>query len=247
MARKPGPGICVHCLREVPQRNWDHVFPVGWYPDTTPQNLEKWKIPTCKPCNDEYGKIEEDLGILLSTSIDPRSAKASGIWAKTLRALNPLEGKNEKDRSARARKKKRLLSLIRAGDDIPNHGIYPGLGERWNRPRSEQIAILVPARHLQKLAEKIVKGLAFIGDGSLLDANTEIEHHVVTEDGAREFEAVLSTFGEEHSRGPGIRIVRVVTPDDGISSLHKITIWGEVVLYVSVLRKPVQQSVEPDV
>ena len=246
MARKPGPGICVHCLREVPQRNWDHVFPVGWYPDTTPKNLEKWKIPTCKPCNDEYGRIEEDLGLVLSTSVDPHSAKASGIWAKTLRALNPLEGKNEKDRKARARKKERLLSLIQRGDDIPSHGHYPGLGERWNRPRSEQTAILVPVRHLQTLAEKIVKGLAFIEEGRFIDANAEIEHHVVTEVGAREIEAVLGAFGEEHSRGPGVRIVRAVTPEDGISSLHKITIWGEIVLYVSVLRESAQQSVDPD-
>ncbi|WP_200255411.1 hypothetical protein [Thiococcus pfennigii] len=104
MARKPGPGICVHCLKEVQKRNWDHVFPRGWYPDTTPQNLEKWKIPTCKNCNDEYGRMEDDLGIILSTSIDPKSAKAAGVWKKTLRALDPSQGKTNKDRKARAKK-----------------------------------------------------------------------------------------------------------------------------------------------
>ena len=246
MARNPGPGVCVHCLREVPQRNWDHVFPVGWYPDTTPQNVEKWKIPTCKPCNDEYGRIEEELGIVLSTSIDPRSAKASGIWAKTLRAMNPLEGKNEKDRKARAKKKEKLLALMRTGENIPDHGIYPGLGERWHRPRVDQTAVLVPARYFQKLAEKIVKGLAFIEDSKYLDADVEIEHHVVMGEGAQEIEAVLAAFGEEHSRGPGILIVRAITPDDGVSSLYKITIWGEIVLYVSVLRETTQHCVEPD-
>lgn len=246
MARKPGPGICVHCLREVPKRNWDHVFPQGWYPDTTPENLEKWKIPSCKRCNDEYGRIEEDLGILLSACVNPGSAQASGIWKKTLRALDPSHGRTGKDRKARERKKQKLLGMIRKGDEIPDHGIYPGLGERWGRPRHEQAALLVPARHLQKLAEKVVKGLAFIEDGQLVDANTEIEHHVVSEEGAKPIEEALERFGKVHSRGPGIAVVRAVTPDDGISALYKITVWGEFVMYVSVLRKTVQQELPAD-
>lgn len=109
MARKPPSGICVHCLKMAQKRNWDHVFPQGWYPDTTPQNLEKWKIPTCKNCNDEYGKIEDELGIILSACVDPTSSQASGIWKKTLRALDPSQGKNERDRNARDSKRKNSL------------------------------------------------------------------------------------------------------------------------------------------
>jgi len=246
MARKPGPGICVHCLTEVPKRNWDHVFPQGWYPDTTPENLEKWKIPSCKRCNDEYGRLEEDLGIILSACVSPESAQASGIWKKTLRALDYSHGKNEKDRRAREKKKQKLLEMMRRGGEIPDHGIYPGLGERWERPRNEQVALLVPARHLQKLAEKIVKGLAFIEDSQLIDASTEIEHHVVNEEGAQPIVDALEKFGKGYSRGPGIEIVRAVTPDDGVSALYKITVWGELVMYVSVLRKTVQQELPAD-
>ena len=220
MARKPGPGICVHCLEYVQKRNWDHVFPQGWYPDTTPENLEKWKIPSCKPCNDEYGRIEDDLGIILSTSINPRSAKASGIWAKTLRALNSAKGKTEKDKKARAKRKEKILSMIQRGSDIPDHGTYPGLGERWNRPEEQQTALFVPARLLQKLAEKIVKGLAFTEDEQLIDAEFDIEHHVMDGNYSTPFDEILTRFGEEHSRGPGINIVRAVTPEDGVSAFY---------------------------
>ena len=31
MTKPPTIGKCVHCLREGVVRNWDHVFPVGWY------------------------------------------------------------------------------------------------------------------------------------------------------------------------------------------------------------------------
>lgn len=236
MAREPGPGICVHCLRYVPKRNWDHVFPQGWYPDTTPANLEKWKIPSCKPCNDEYGRMEEELGIILSACVNPRSARASGIWKKTLRALDPTHGKNEKDRRIRGLKRQKLLGTMLRGNEIPSEGVYPGLGERWGRPRNEQAALLVPASHLQKLAAKIVKGLVFLEDGKLVDAETEIEHHVVSPEGARPVEELLRSFGNLHSRGPGIDVVRAVTPDDGITAFYKITVWGEIVMYVSVLK-----------
>ena len=244
MARKPGPGICVHCLKTVSTRNWDHVFPQAWYPDSTPMNLEKWKIPTCKPCNDEYGRIEEDLGIILSACVDPKSARAAGIWAKRLRALDASRGATEKDRRARARKREWLLSMITTGDHIPNHGIYPGLGERWGRPREQQVALCVSARHLQKMAEKIVKGLAFIEDSRLIDSNTQIQHHVIDDVGARPMFEALTTFGAAYSRGPGIEVVRAVTPEDGVSALYKIIIWGEIKLYVSVLRN-VAQPVAP--
>lgn len=190
--------------------------------------------------------MEEDLGIILSACVDPKSAQASGIWKKTLRALDSSQGKNEKDKRVRERKKLKLLGMIRKGDEIPDHGIYPGLGERWERSRDEQTALLVPAKHLQKLAEKVVKGLAFIEDEQLIDANTEIEHHVVNEESAKPFEEALKKFGSTHSRGPGIEVIRAVTPDDGVSAICKITVWGEFTMYVSVLRKPVQQELPAD-
>ncbi|WP_200254132.1 hypothetical protein [Thiococcus pfennigii] len=146
----------------------------------------------------------------------------------------------------RAKKKEKILSMLIKGDDIPNHGTYPGLGERWNRPREEQTAVLVPAKHLQKLAEKIVKGIAFIEDNQLIDSNTEIEHHIVNDDGSNQIEDLLKRFGTVHSRGPGIKVVRAVTPEDGVSAFYKITVWGEIVLYVSVTKKIAQQMAKPD-
>lgn len=57
MAKNPDKGKCVHCLTDPVDRNWDHMFPKSWYPDTTPENLEKWQIPSCIACNARYGKL----------------------------------------------------------------------------------------------------------------------------------------------------------------------------------------------
>ena len=61
MAKRPADGKCVHCLADPVRRNWDHVFPESWYPDALPENIEKWQIPSCTPCNSTYGRIEDDF------------------------------------------------------------------------------------------------------------------------------------------------------------------------------------------
>ncbi len=242
MARKPGPGQCVHCLSHVQKRNWDHVFPVSWYPDSTPQNIEKWKIPTCKPCNDAYGVIEEELGQVLSLCVEPDTIEFKGVYQRLLRAFDPSQGRNDKDRKIRARKRERILKEMLRGDQIPSEGIYPGLGERWNRPRTQQRALLVPAKHIERLGMKIVRGLAYLEDGKLIGNDFEIEHHPIVESGSKLFEEALAKFGQRLSRGPGIVVSRAVTNEDGVSSIYKIVIWGEFVLYLTVLAKAGAES-----
>ena len=40
-------GRCVHCLKDNVVLTSDHMFPKAWYPDATPENLEKWQFPAC--------------------------------------------------------------------------------------------------------------------------------------------------------------------------------------------------------
>lgn len=237
MTRKPGPGRCVHCLKHLDKRNWDHVFPVSWYPDSTPQNLEKWKIPSCKPCNDEYGRIEEKFGQLLSFCVDPGRPESAGVYRRMLRAFDPKHAKTVKDRKIREAKRQKLLEEFKHGEQIPDKGIYPGLGERWDRPRDQQIALTIPKRYFDRIGIKIVRGIAFIEDGQFIEDKYQIETYAVQAAGAEEFEKALSRFGHSLSRGPGILVDRAVTDDDSVSSIYKITIWGELVIYLSVLPK----------
>lgn len=237
MARKPGPGICVHCLKHVEKRNWDHVFPVSWYPDTTPKNLEKWKIPSCKPCNDEYGKMEKKFGQILSLCIDPDKPESIGIYNRLRRGFDPRLAKNEKDRKARERERNRIISEFMYGSDIPDHGVYPGLGERWNRKKEEQIALKLPQKYVDRMGIKIVRGIAYIEDQVLIGKEYLIESYAVPEDGATIFNAALTRYGHTLSRGLGIKVERAVTQKDGVSSIYRITIWGELIIYISVRHK----------
>ena len=130
MARPPKPGKCVHCLRTPIKRNWDHVFPESWYPETTPQNLQKWKIPSCLRCNRELGSIENEFFVRIALCLDPNSPGFTGLSEKAVRAMNPKYASTAADRRAREALGRRVTSEMLQGEQIPDEGIFPSLGER---------------------------------------------------------------------------------------------------------------------
>lgn len=235
MARKPPPGRCVHCRAEVKHLTWDHVFPKGWYPENTPPNLEKWKIPACSPCNWKYGRIEDELGIVIPLCLGPDVTNAKGMYQKALRAIDPSHGRNHRDRINRRKKGQKIRRSLLKGHEIPN-AVYPGFEEKWNRQKPEQVGLPVRVDHLKQLVAKIVKGITYIEDRTYLNEDTQIKHHVVKPNIAARLEKALSLHGEIHSREPGIEVVRAVTPDDGVSAIYKITIWGQLVMYATVVK-----------
>jgi hypothetical protein len=110
MAKKLGPGKCVHCLKDVEERNSDHVFPESWYPDSTPPNLEKWQIPSCIPCNTDYGKLEQGFLLKVGLCLDPFDLASASIVQKSLRSLNPAAGRDARDAQHRQAKRHKIIA-----------------------------------------------------------------------------------------------------------------------------------------
>jgi hypothetical protein len=115
MAKRPGPGKCVHCLKDVKERNWDHVFPASWYPESTPGNLDKWQIPSCISCNSAYGRLEEDLLCRVGLCLDPYVPASQSIVKKALRSMNPAAARNQRDAKHRLNKRRQILSESLSG------------------------------------------------------------------------------------------------------------------------------------
>src|SRR5262249_364511 len=135
---------------------WDHVFPKAWYPDATPQNLEKWQIPSCRECNERLGKIENDLIGRVALTLDPKNPASKGLSVKALRAINPAAARDEGDAAARDARAKKILAEMIKGEPIKEKNLLPGLGERWGRPIEQQIAIKIPGESFPAVTEKIV-------------------------------------------------------------------------------------------
>ena len=226
MAKRPPSGRCVHCLRQVDDLTWDHVFPEAWYPETTPQNLEKWKIPSCLDCNQLHAKSEGDLLIRFGLCVDPDDPRNAGIVEKALRATRADLGKNEKDASRREALRQKILGEVFEGDKIPYQAVYPGFGPQPGIHDQVRVAVPVSATSIRRLVEKIVRGITYIEDHKFVEKPFEVQQYVLTDEGAGPLKAMLERFGQVYERGPGLVVVRAVVPEDGITALYSIEIWG---------------------
>lgn len=237
MTKRPPPGHCVHCLKKYEELTWDHVFPEFWYPDTTPKNTEKWKIPSCSSCNKVHGENEDDLLIRFGLCLDPDSMSSMGIEEKALRALNPEAGRNDRDSKARASKCTHLLNKLLISPNIPHQAIYPGFGSKAQSTKNGQVAITVGARKLKKLTEKIVRGLTYLEGGQFIEDRYNIEHVVVTEVDAKDFQVFLDRYGKTYERLPGFKVRRAVTPENAVCGIFEIEIWSQLRLFALVTPK----------
>ncbi len=234
MSKKAGPGKCVHCLKDVEERNWDHVFPASWYPNSTPPNLEKWQIPSCIPCNSNYGKLESDFLTKVGLCLDPDDPASRSIVQTALRSVRPSAARNPRDAQHRLNRGRKILSETLQGEEIPDHGIFPGLHNRFTEPGEEPVALLLPVDSFQLITEKIVRGIFYIEEQRVIESPNKIDFFVLAGEDAAFWEQVLEKFGTVYAREPGIVVRRAVAPEDGISSLFAITFWQQFKTYASV-------------
>jgi hypothetical protein len=238
MAKRPLPGRCVHCLKVFEKLTWDHVFPEGWYPETTPANLEKWKIPSCLPCNKLHAEGEAELLVRIGLCIDPDDPNNAGIVEKALRALTPSAARNERDARARAAHRQKILKQIFTGAAIPYQAVYPRFGPLpgIHDEEAERIAIPISAKALRRLTEKIVRGITHIEDGKFIERPYKVEQYVLSDEAAGPIRQILQRFGKAYDRGPGINVVRAVVPEDQMSAVYGIEIWGRLTAYAILSR-----------
>lgn len=234
MAKRPKPGKCVHCLCDPVDRNWDHVFPKSWYPDTTPPNLYKWQIPSCIPCNSALGKIEEEFLVLVALCLDPKAPASASIVEKALRAINPKVATSPIDQKARALLAKHVGSQLVAGADVPRTAIYPALGDRLGLSVGDHTGVRIPAESFRRLTEKIVRGIFFLENETFIEPPYEIQFFALDDTGAQPARELLAQAGITYAREPGIVVRRAVTPEDGISSIFEIEFWGQFKTHASV-------------
>lgn len=221
---KPGPGRCVHCLLQFERRTWDHVLPISWYPNDTPPNLERWKIPACEGCNNRLSRLEQDLLVLFALCLSPANAKASGISERTLRALDPARAKSERDARAREAARRRVLAATFPAEAWHRRHTLPGFNHLGGD--EDAVAIRIPPEWLHAFAEKMVRGLTypeesgiFIPQGHTFDFFLDPGQGVIVE-------GALNRCSAPRHRGPGLVIQRAAAASDRASCFFAVEIWA---------------------
>jgi hypothetical protein len=237
MASYPPPGDCVHCGQFNRALTWDHVFPKSWYPDTTPPNLEKWQIPVCTPCNQEYGKLEDDLLLRIGLCLDPSDSRSSGITEKVIRALNPKFAKSAKDRRHREARRQKILRESFSPSKMPGDAFFPHFDRPASGSTQSPFGVRMCATHIEKLTIKIVKGITYLEDGYIIKDPYRIATFVLHDKDAVSLVSLLIKSGTTYAREPGIVVTRAAALDDFKTAVYSISIWSRLDMYAIVGHK----------
>ena len=246
MAKKRKSGRCIHCLKECRELTSDHVFPESWYPDSTPENIEKWKIPSCNLCNKKYGKVEEDLLLRFGIAMNPTDFSNLGISEKAFKAINPKYGKSIKDVYIRHKKREKFIRELSPAFSFPIESYLPHLEPTNTFQYYNGVAIPLPHDNLVAFAKKLVRGITYITTNRFIEDDYEIYTFFVDDKNAKPIKEIISRSGVTHHRGPGIKITVAYASDDPNSGTYHIEIWGRINIYCLVMPKSLINN-EPNI
>jgi hypothetical protein len=185
-------------------------------------------MPACQRCNADYGRLERDLLVRLRLCVPPEPAATAGIVEKVLRSLDPKSASNEKDRKARAADRARILRELVPLKGAPEQGVFPGLGVRAEHVQAEYAGVLIPSASLERLGEKLVRGVTYLHYQKMLGPEYHIRDYVVDDNNVKELRAVLQERGRLFDRGPGVSIYRCEWDADPLTAIYRIVIWGQI-------------------
>jgi DUF2934 family protein len=235
--RPKSDGRCIHCRETLTKATKDHVFPSSWYPDTTPDEVQRWTAPSCERCNGDFGGLEKQLLVFFACCIDPRKAAARGLYERVRRTMGiGVEDLTEEEKGHREALRRKLLSEAEpySPDMLPH--IIPGLGPHPEAAESSQRQLTIESESVYAVVKKIVRGCEYwLADGRIVEPPYEIEVFFPSEtpDFVEKMMAGFA-FGPVHL-GPGLRIRRGAAHDDPRSVLYELVIWETMTAYASIL------------
>jgi hypothetical protein len=233
---------CVHCGIYFENLTKDHIFPESWYPESTPQGIEKWVVPACLECNNKLGKIEEECYKRLALSVSKDNIAASGVPEKAARIYNPFITKDENDKNRKKANIQKLIPNLIHPNKVPANAFMKNCGLNKN-DFNKALAVYVPFELLNPFFEKVICGLEFKFKNKILDHKTRKIDTIYPQEGIDEIASaeikklnnILKFNGIKVDRGPGFIVRHAI--DIYNTSLYHVTIWGKIELWGSVTNR----------
>ena len=229
---------CVHCLKELKNKTRDHVFPKAWYPDNTPNSVQRPTVPSCGECNNKLGALEKELFTKLAACLDLTKAEASGIQRKYLRNLGIGVGDEipPEELSKRINVRKKIFSEWKSYSPDSTPPFLPGLEPHSDIPTEKQMVTLIPNELVGICVQKILRGLEYIYRGErYIEHPYTVEVYMLDEQ-KKGIEIIYNAFAESGIKtdfGPGFIVERAAATTDEKYDMvvYKITIWGQFITY----------------
>jgi hypothetical protein len=214
----------------------DHVFPDSWYPESTPETVQRWTVPSCLRCNRELGLIEKEVFVRLGLCVNPQKVAATGISKRVVRSFGiGAEGLDEDEKRIRAALKAEVMRDAKPFSEKVLPHVLPGTGPHPEVPIEQQLQINIPGDKLHQVARKIVRGCEYwFSNGRIVEPPHEIEIFFAHEKDIPDVIRIFSAFNSFHF-GPGFRVRRGNAHDEPLSALYEVVIWDSVIFYASLL------------
>jgi hypothetical protein len=232
--RPKSDGRCVHCRDQASTK--DHVFPDSWYPDSTPEKVQRWTVPCCVKCNRDLGLVEKEVFVRLGLCVNPEKVAATGISKRVIRSFGiGAEALDEDEARIRVALKKEVFKGAKPYSDEARAHLLPGIGPHPEAPVDQQIQIGIPADKLNEVARKIIRGCEFwFSGGRIVEPPYEIEVFFAHQKDVPDVIRVFSQFDAFHF-GPGFRVRRGVAHDEPLSAIYEAVIWDSLTFYAVIL------------
>ncbi|MBW3565470.1 MAG: HNH endonuclease [Acidobacteria bacterium] len=236
LKRRKQYGVCTFCGKEGEVTD-EHIFPESWYPDDTPKNEPKWIAPSCYECNHvKYAPKEARIFPFLAMTAEPDHPGAKGIGQRGFRAADETQGKNDRDKAARARVRELMRERMQI---VKPHEVAEGadyLG--WRHQNNELLTTYVKEEDILPVIGKIARGVMYLVAGKRVDERYSVHPF-------RELSKVPSKFKDRKSDystscGPGIVVdIAFFQPHlEPPAGFLQMKVWDTHIWYVAIIPKP---------
>jgi len=220
----------------------DHVFPKNWFPESTPQNLNRWTVPACYKCNAELGGIEKVLLNRITLCLDLTKPELMALYQKVRKglALNLSEQERKQidpeELKVREAEKKKVLGEFKPLDELSpkeQKSLFPGLGP-WETS-APQLSLPIKQADIVREAEKMVRGCEWKIAKRLVEPPYSVQVYLVHEQDVPDgIWQTVQKFAKTYSIGSYFRVQRAVVHDDPLVVFYRIEFWGSIRVYAFI-------------
>lgn len=234
--RPPSDKRCVHCGQTCDKLTRDHVFPDAWYPESTPESVQRWTVPACFTCNNRLSLIEKEVFVRLGLCVNPQKVAATGISRRVIRSFGiGTEGLEEDEARIRRALRDEVLRTAKPFTEEFRSHLLPGIGPHPETPAGQQLQIDIPADKLYEVSRKIVRGCEYwFSGGRIIDPPYQLDIHFAHDADVPDVVKIFSGFDATHF-GPGFRVRRGSVHNDPLSAVYDAVIWDSLKFYATIL------------
>jgi hypothetical protein len=202
----------------------DHVIARSWFPEG--ENVPKWKVPSCRLCNNTYSKMEREALGKLAMCLNPRDPRTASISGSARRSISVDAGKNDRDREARRSRRRKVQSEAMDLRDIDSPGVLPFSKENFRS--GSRTGIRISAQDLDSVVTKWARGILYAEMGIIVPPDYGVEaYHLEDAVVAEAFKDVMQ-HARQMTRGWGVEVLFWYGEEGGaFGALFVFNIWDK--------------------